>query len=182
MKKLLEIGGFLVVLLSLTSISPPRSPVQTYKIVITKSVYELKVYKGSPTPENWIATYPVTFGLKGLADKKREGDKLTPEGTYHIIELKDLSELVRLKKRKKSGDWNKALVLDYPNAEDRKKGKTGGGIWIHGQIPDLKGYDKNGIFVDAKSLYTDGCVAMKNDDINDLVSYLPIGTEVQINP
>ncbi len=55
-------------------------PVGTISIIIDKSDYELSVYD----EKGWYATYPVVFGNNSLSDKKMEGDKNTPEGTYRI--------------------------------------------------------------------------------------------------
>ena len=49
-------------------------------IIVSKSDYELKVYD----QDGWYATYPVVFGSKSLDDKMMEGDRKTPEGSYHI--------------------------------------------------------------------------------------------------
>src|ERR1700755_1152358 len=50
-------------------------------ILVIKSSYELQVYD----QEGWYATYPAVFGNKSLEDKMMQGDRKTPEGTYHII-------------------------------------------------------------------------------------------------
>src|SRR6478672_5984434 len=56
-------------------------PVGKISIVIDKSDYELSIYDD----KGWYATYPVVFGNNSLSDKKFEGDKNTPEGSFHII-------------------------------------------------------------------------------------------------
>ena len=60
--------------------TPSKGPVGAISIIIDKSDYELNVYDD----KGWYATYPVVFGNSSLADKKMEGDKNTPEGTYRI--------------------------------------------------------------------------------------------------
>ncbi|MDX2045828.1 MAG: L,D-transpeptidase, partial [Chitinophagaceae bacterium] len=57
-----------------------KYPESNYRIVIDKSDYEMQVFD----EEGWLATYPVVFGNKTLADKKMEGDRMTPEGTFRI--------------------------------------------------------------------------------------------------
>ena len=57
-----------------------NGPVGMVSIVIDKSDYELSVYD----EKGWYATYPVVFGNNSLEDKKMEGDKITPEGVFHI--------------------------------------------------------------------------------------------------
>ena len=61
-----------------------KSPVGEIYIIIDKSDYELSVFD----EQGWYATYPVVFGNNSLDDKKMEGDKKTPEGTFHIIKQK----------------------------------------------------------------------------------------------
>jgi len=57
-----------------------EGPVGTVSIIIDKTDYELSVYDD----KGWYATYPVVFGNNGLDDKKMQGDKNTPEGTFRI--------------------------------------------------------------------------------------------------
>ena len=146
-------------------------PVGVVYIIIDKSDYEMKIYD----EEGWYATYPVVFGSSDLTDKMMEGDKRTPEGEFKII-----SKRVHDK-------WHKMFMLDYPNDESwekfkkrkangtiPKKAKIGGGIAIHGTWPNDE------IVVDAFTNWTNGCVSLKNDDIDELDPFLPIGTKVII--
>ena len=143
----------------------------TYKVVIDKSDYELKVYD----EDGWYGTYPVVFGDPSLADKKMEGDKLTPEGTFHIVAKK-------IHKK-----WGPFLLIDYPNsasyarfnqlkAEHKipAKSSIGGGIGIHGTRPNEE------YAVDNFINWTDGCISVKYSDIAELYDMLPVGTEVII--
>src|SRR5687768_11623976 len=61
--------------------SKHEKPIGTVRIVIDKSDYELRVYD----EHGWFATYPVVFGNKSLDDKKMQGDRNTPEGTFRIL-------------------------------------------------------------------------------------------------
>lgn len=146
-------------------------PVGTVYVVVDKSDYELKVYDD----EGWYATYPVVFGSKDLSDKMMEGDRRTPEGTFKIISKRPHEK------------WHKMLMLDYPNKEswakfnERKakgiipqKAKIGGGIAIHGTWPN------DNIVVDDYTNWTNGCISVKNKDLDELDSYLPVGTRVII--
>lgn len=146
-------------------------PVGTVYIIIDKSDYEMKIYDD----EGWYATYPVVFGSSDLSDKMMEGDKRTPEGEFKIISKREHNK------------WHKMFMLDYPNDESWEKfksrkakgtipksAKIGGGIAIHGTWP----HDE--IVVDAFTNWTNGCVSLKNDDIDELDPFLPIGTKVII--
>lgn len=147
------------------------NPVGTVYIIIDKSKYELSVYDDL----GWYATYPVVFGNGSLADKKMEGDRLTPEGNYKVV-----SKRIHDK-------WDRFIALDYPNREDYDKfnrrkqrgeipsgARIGGGIGIHGTWPH------DDYQVDAYKNWTDGCISLKNSDVEELYGYLPVGTRVTI--
>lgn len=149
----------------------PDGPVGRISIVIDKSDYELSVFD----EKGWYATFPVVFGNNNLDDKKYEGDKNTPEGSFHITNKK-LHE-----------KWNRFMGLDYPTKESwdkfnlRKqrgeipaKAGIGGSIGIHGTWP------REDFMVDRYKNWTMGCISMKNEDMNELYSYTPSGTEVTI--
>ena len=93
----------------------------------------------------------VSFGRAGL-DKFAEGDRRTPIGVYHILQNIPGSRLPDLY-------GNGALTLNYPNALDRREGRTGSGIWIHGTPPNE--------FV--RTVWaSDGCVVGADPDLERL--------------
>lgn len=146
-------------------------PVGTVNIVIDKSDYELYVYDD----KGWYATYPVVFGNNSLDDKKMEGDNNTPEGNFRIV-----SKRIHNK-------WDRFMGLNYPTKEsyerfNRRKSRgeipasarIGGGIGIHGTWP------REDYQIDRYRNWTEGCISMKNIDVEDLYRYTPVGTEVTI--
>lgn len=146
-------------------------PVGAISIIIDKSDYELQVYDD----KGWYATYPVVFGNNSLEDKKMEGDKNTPEGTFHIT-----SKRIHDK-------WYRFLAIDYPTKESwakfnkrKQRGEIpanahiGGSIGIHGTWPN------DDIMVDKYRNWTLGCISMKNSDVQELYNYTPVGTKVLI--
>ena len=150
------------------SASMPIAPVS---IVIDKSNYELYVYD----TKGWYATYPVVFGNNSLADKKMEGDKNTPEGNFRIAN------------KRVHDKWTRYLGLDYPTPEslakfnERKRrgeipssARPGAGIGIHGVWPH------EDFVVDRYKNWTNGCISLKNTDVEDLYRYIPVGTPVTI--
>lgn len=150
------------------SASLPTGPVS---IIIDKSDYELHVYDA----KGWYASYPVVFGNNPMADKKMEGDKLTPEGSYRIVAKRPHQK------------WSRFLALDYPNAADRAKfeerkrrgeiprnASPGGGIGIHGTWP------REDFMIDRYKNWTNGCIALKNSDVVELYNYIQVGTPVVI--
>ena len=147
------------------------SPLSPMRIVIDKSDYELHVYDA----EGWYATYPVVFGNNPLLDKKVEGDRCTPEGTFKI------------QSKKPHAKWSRFLLIDYPNQESLakfnerkqrgeipKNAKPGGGVGIHGTYPH------EDFIIDRYKNWTLGCISLKNADVQEIYSYLPVGTSVTI--
>lgn len=96
--------------------------------------------------------YYMSIGQKG-AGKERSGDQRTPIGAYFVTEQLDTSRL-----HEKYGI--KAFVLDYPNEWDRRAGRDGDGIWVHGVQRDTG---------QRPPLDTDGCIALPNDDLAALI-------------
>jgi murein L,D-transpeptidase YafK len=146
-------------------------PEGTIYIIIDKSDYELQVYDD----KGWYATYPVVFGSSSLDDKEMEGDRKTPEGTFKVIS------------KKSHPKWDRFIMLDYPNKESYEKfnqrkqtgeiprnAAIGGGVGIHGTWPH-EDYQ-----VDKYKNWTNGCIALKNEDVEDLYDYVPVGTKVII--
>jgi hypothetical protein len=114
--------------------------------------------------------FDVEFGKNWIGDKQYAGDKATPEGMY----------MVTKKKGSRDTRYYKALMINYPNEEDRiqfaerkRKGllsrnsRLGGLIEIHGD--GGKGSD-----------WTVGCVALPNDRMDELFSRLSTGSPVTI--
>jgi lipoprotein-anchoring transpeptidase ErfK/SrfK len=133
-------------------------------IVVAKEAHVLTLYVAGEVAK----TYAADLGFNWIADKARAGDDATPEGRYHIVS------------RRGGGAFYKGLLLDYPNAEDRaefsreqrngnlpRSAGIGGSIEIHGE--GGRGRD-----------WTQGCVALKNTDMDDLFRRVAVGTPVTI--
>jgi murein L,D-transpeptidase YafK len=146
-------------------------PVSPVTIVVDKSNYELYVYDA----KGWYATYPVVFGNGSLDDKKMEGDRNTPEGTFRIVN------------KRVHEKWDRYMGLNYPTAESidrfnqrKRRGEVpasaspGAGIGIHGVWPH------EDFVIDRFKNWTNGCISLKNSDVEDLYSYIPVGTPVTI--
>lgn len=146
-------------------------PVAPVRIIIDKSSYELYVYD----QKGWFATYPVVFGNNSLDDKKMEGDRNTPEGNFKIAN------------KRVHEKWDRYMGLDYPTMESLQKFKMrkqrgeipasaspGGGVGIHGTWPH------DDYVIDNYKNWTNGCISLKNEDVEDLYSYVPVGTPVTI--
>ena len=117
-----------------------------------------------------VRTYHGDMGRNNLAFKTRSGDEATPEGRYKVLQKRDIGQT----------QFYKALLLDYPNEADRRRfaeakeagilpadAQPGGLIEIHGD--GGRGED-----------WTLGCVALSNDEMDDLFARVRVGTPVTI--
>jgi lipoprotein-anchoring transpeptidase ErfK/SrfK len=151
--------------------STTSGPMMPVAIVISKSKYELYVYDS----KGWYATYPVVFGNATLADKRMEGDRLTPEGTFRIVS------------KRYHEKWSRYMGLDYPTRESIEKfrrlkergvipvnASPGGGIGIHGT------FEHEDFVIDRYNNWTNGCISLKREDVEALYRYIPVGTTVTI--
>ncbi len=118
-----------------------------------------------------LKTYKVSLGKNAVGDKISEGDKRTPEGDYFIND-----------KNPGSG-YHKNLGISYPNAKDVADAKRlgvspGGEIKMHGL--------KNGIGYIGKFHrlfnWTAGCIAVTDEEIDELYENVKIGTPISIRP
>ena len=104
----------------------------------------------------------MSIGQQGVG-KERAWDRRTPLGVYFVIDQLDTHTM-----HEKYGVT--AFPLDYPNVWDRKRERTGDGIWVHGVLP-------NG--GQRPPLDTDGCIALPNADLAALEDhFLPLVTPV----
>lgn len=130
-----------------------------HAIAIDASRSRLYLLENRPTGLTLIADYYVSIGKSGLS-KNTEGDLRTPMGVYFITSNLDPKSL-------KEFYGSGALPINYPNVLDNARGKTGGGIWLHGTPP--------GQFSRAP-LATDGCVVLANPDLMALIRTVEVRT------
>ncbi len=135
-------------------------------ILVDKVAHILYVYQSGKA----IRSFDAEFGPNWMAHKERNGDKATPEGNYHITSKKDRGNTI----------YHKALLLDYPNAEDRrqfalkkKKGLISRGAGI-GNLIEIHGNGGRGFN------WTSGCIGLRDSDIDDLCRLVGAGTPVTI--
>ena len=109
-----------------------------------------------------LTAYKCVFG-PSLSQKKCEGDRCTPEGTFTIQTCKDHDK------------WDKFMLIDYPNDESRRlfeenkrnklipeNASIGGLVGIHGI------WANGDNVIDLKHNWTDGCISIKNKDVEEL--------------
>lgn len=150
------------------------------RIIIHKKRRKLELFDG----KTLVKTYEIVLGKTPVGDKEIEGDGRTPEGKFYVFTKNDKSK------------FHLSLGLSYPNLEDAERGlsaglitkaeydaiaeaiakkkmppqttKLGGEIYIHGGGTDGD--------------WTQGCVALADDDIKKLFDSIPVGTPVRILP
>jgi hypothetical protein len=136
-------------------------------ILVQKGAHRLTLFRGGMP----VVTYAVALGRNPVGQKERAGDYRTPEGLYHIDG------------RNPGSRYHLGLHVSYPNAQDVARARTlgvstGGDIMIHG-LPNGQGsvgtahraYD-----------WTNGCVAVTDEEIEEIWSSVPVGTPVRIVP
>ena len=131
---------------------------QKHAIVIDTQKSRLYLYQNDNGRPRFVADYYVSQGKLG-ADKTQEGDKKTPIGVYHVTS--SLSP-------QKIGDFygSGAFPINYPNEWDKRQGRNGHGIWLHGTPSDTFSRPPKA---------SDGCVVLSNVDLNALAKNVQIG-------
>lgn len=131
---------------------------QDYAIVVDTQKSRLYLYQNEKGTPRFVADYYISHGKLGT-DKVREGDGKTPIGVYHVTGSLP---------RKKLGDFygSGAYPISYPNEWDKRNGRNGHGIWLHGTPSDTFSRPPKA---------SNGCVVLANQDLDALAKNLKIG-------
>lgn len=159
-----------------------------YSIEVSKSSQELIVKDGDQV----IKRFRISIGRGGAGTKRQQGDNKTPIGTYKILDFKPNSR------------FHFFMLINYPNQVDAWHGYIdnlidarqfkeiivanrnnrvppqntllGGYIGLHGigEVNDEK------LIIHSKENWTEGCIALTNDEISELRNYVTIGTTILI--
>jgi tetratricopeptide (TPR) repeat protein len=118
-----------------------------------------------------IKTYKIALGGNPTGPKERQGDNKTPEGIY-FIDAKNMDSRYYL-----------SLHISYPNEKDKQRAKElgvspGGDIMIHGIKNGFSWVGDAHTEVD----WTKGCIAVTDKEIEEINTFAPIGTTVEIRP
>lgn len=134
-------------------------PDQKHAVVVDTQKARLYLYQNDNGTPRFIADYYIAHGKLG-AEKIKEGDKKTPVGVYHVT-----SSIPRQKLPDFYGSG--AFPINYPNEWDKKQGRNGYGIWLHGTPSDTFSRPPKS---------SDGCVVLANTDLDALAKNLQLGT------
>lgn len=137
------------------------------RIVVHKSSRKMELYREGQV----IASYRVSLGLAPEGHKQREGDFRTPEGTY------------RLTRRNAQSEFFLAVQVSYPEPADialaRRNGWSPGGlIMVHG-LPNVQKYSRDRYL---NTDWTNGCIALSNENMLDFWLLTGDDTPIEIRP
>lgn len=133
-------------------------PNQKHALVVDTKRSRLYVYENQRGRLQFVTDYYVTIGKQGAA-KMREGDQKTPLGVYHVT-----ANLPRAKLTDFYGSG--AFPINYPNEWDKRQGRNGHGIWLHGTPSDTYARPPRA---------SDGCIVLSNPDLEALGLGLQVG-------
>lgn len=149
------------------SVTSAASSSRVDYVVIQKSDHVMSLWKQGRI----VKTYPIlAFGADPYGTKTREGDEKTPEGTYYIDD------------KHPSQKFQKFLKISYPNEKDKLQARKigvspGGNVGIHGDMGGISGF-----FQRMHKNWTDGCIAVRNVDIEEIYEMVDVGTAIMIQP
>ncbi|HEY1338700.1 MAG TPA: L,D-transpeptidase family protein [Bryobacteraceae bacterium] len=131
------------------------------RIVVNKGRREMLLLRG----ESVVRSYRIALGREPFGHKVQEGDGRTPEGSYLID------------RRNPRSAYHLSLHISYPNEADRARAAAlgidpGGDIMIHGLS---NGERKEGD-------WTRGCIAVTNEEMDEIWELVEDGTPIEINP
>jgi murein L,D-transpeptidase YafK len=131
---------------------------QKHALVVDSRRSRLYVFANTQGTPRLIADYYVTLGKNGI-EKTREGDQKTPVGVYHVT--------ANLPRKKLTDFYGAgAFPINYPNEWDRRQGRDGHGIWLHGVPSDVYSRPPRA---------SDGCIVLSNPDLESVARHVQVG-------
>ena len=149
--------------------APPPSKFKTYngppvtQVVVEKGDRQMFLLSGNKV----LKAYDIGLGFQPIGHKMFEGDGRTPEGVYYID------------RQNPNSQYHLSLGISYPDPEDKARAmmlgqQPGGDIMIHGRGP----YGNKQKLRD----WTAGCIAVNDDEMEDIFSMVRPGVPVVIYP
>ena len=137
------------------------------RVLVKKKDHKLLLMNGDVV----VKSYSVALARGGPEPKQRQGDHKTPEGLYVIDS------------RNRTSRFHRALHVSYPNEADKERARKfgvepGGDIMIHGIQNGLGWLGASQRLID----WTDGCIAVTDEQIEEIWRLVPDGTPIEIRP
>lgn len=137
------------------------------RVVVEKGARRLRLMVGGET----LREYPISLGARPTGHKVEEGDERTPEGVY-TLDWRNPDSIAHL-----------SIHVSYPDEDDVRAAlavdrEPGGMIMIHGIRNGLGWVGRLHRFVD----WTDGCIAVTNQEMDEILRAVPVGTPIEIRP
>lgn len=137
------------------------------RLLVLKGERQMWAYQ----QDKLVKIYPISLGGNPIGHKQFEGDQKTPEGIYRINE------------RNPNSGYHKNLGISYPNTNDKAyaaaQGKSAGGlIKIHGLPNKMPDIGRQHLRRD----WTDGCIAVTNQEVDELFKAVVHNAEIEIRP
>jgi membrane-associated phospholipid phosphatase len=162
------VAAALLVLLLFCSVPAVARPApRVDRVEVFKSRHELVLLKDGKT----VKTYRVALGPYSMGRKERQGDGKTPEGSY-ILDW-----------RNPHSKFHRSIHISYPNADDIERARglgvpSGGDIFLHG-LPNGAGW----IGAAHRQMdWTAGCIAVTDEEIDEIWELVADGTPIVIHP
>jgi len=161
------IAVLLIGVLAANDPAPQAKEMKADQVVVIKSQRTLSLLSQSKV----IRSYKVALGSNPVGPKEQQGDHKTPEGHYI------------LDRRNSKSRFYKSIHVSYPNEPDEQRAKErggapGGDIMIHG-LPNGFGW----LGATHRALdWTDGCIAVTDDEMDEIWALVLDGTPIEIKP
>ena len=143
-------------------LSSQTNDVEVTGIVVSKGARRMYFFNHGTL----VRSYQISLGSSPVGDKKIEGDGKTPEGLY------------RIDRKNPNSKYFLSLGISYPNKSDIAEARTlgqsaGGDIFIHGEDQKPNFFKRD---------WTAGCIAVRNNEMQEIYRIVEVGTPIQINP
>jgi murein L,D-transpeptidase YafK len=140
---------------------------QADRIIVVKSDRRLYLVRSGQV----LQSFRVALGRVPKGTKLYQGDGRTPEGVYSLAAFNSDSRFYR------------SILVSYPNADDRARAlalgqAAGGDVMIHGLAPERRAYGSEHWRFD----WTNGCIAVTDQEIDEIWRRVEVGTPIEIRP
>ncbi|QIB67257.1 L,D-transpeptidase family protein [Kineobactrum salinum] len=158
---------FCTLFLFFSLLQPVLALPQADQVLVVKSERTLYLKREGKS----LRAYRIALGPVPWGHKRQAGDERTPEGHY-VLDFKN-----------PDSRYYKSIRISYPNLQDRFRAQSlgvspGGNIMIHGQPPDAEWPPE----VAQLFNWTDGCIAVSNEDMDEIWQAVSVGTPIEIRP